>query len=31
MSDLYDRDERVTRIANDLDVLKAHIKGHIRP
>jgi threonine synthase len=31
MADLYDRDDRVTRIANDLDALKAHIKGHIRP
>ncbi|MDG1470138.1 MAG: threonine synthase [Ascidiaceihabitans sp.] len=31
MADLYDRDERVTRIANDLDALKSHIKGHIRP
>ena len=30
MSDLYDRDERVTRIANNLDALKTHIKGNIR-
>ncbi|MCR9125535.1 MAG: threonine synthase [Rhodobacteraceae bacterium] len=29
MSDLYDRSERVTRIANDLETLKAHIRGHI--
>jgi threonine synthase len=27
MADLFERDERVTRIANDLDALKAHIKG----
>jgi len=27
MSDLYDRSERVTRIANDLDALKAHVRG----
>lgn len=31
MADLFDRDERVTRIANDLGALKSHIKGHIRP
>ncbi len=30
MSDLYDRPERVTRIANDLEALKDHIRGHIR-
>jgi threonine synthase len=30
MADLYDRDERVTRIPNDLDALKSHIKGNIR-
>ena len=30
MSDLYQRDERVTRISNDLDALKVHIKGNIR-
>lgn len=29
MGDLFNRDERVTRIANDLDALKAHIKGHL--
>jgi threonine synthase len=29
MSDLYDRPERITRIANDLDALKTHITGHI--
>ncbi len=29
MADLYDRSERVTRIGNDLDALKTHIKGHI--
>ena len=29
MSDLYDRPERVTRIANDLATLETHIKGHI--
>ncbi|MBK0328297.1 threonine synthase [Rhodobacteraceae bacterium F11138] len=29
MSDLYDRPERVHRIANDLDALKNHIRGHI--
>ena len=29
MSDLYDRPERVTRIANDLTALKDHIRGHI--
>jgi threonine synthase len=28
MSDLYDRPERVTRIANDLAELKAHIRGN---
>ncbi|MBI6628948.1 threonine synthase [Pontibaca salina] len=30
MADMYDRAERVTRIANDLGALKGHIKGHIR-
>ena len=30
MADLYDRDERVTRIANNLNALKDHIKGNIR-
>jgi threonine synthase len=30
MSDLYDRPERLTRVANDLSALKDHIKGHIR-
>lgn len=30
MVDLYERDERVTRIANNLDALKDHIKGNIR-
>ncbi|MEX0350406.1 MAG: threonine synthase [Paracoccaceae bacterium] len=29
MSDLYERSERVTRIANDLGALEEHIKGHI--
>jgi len=29
MSDLYERPERITRIANDLDELKTHITGHI--
>ena len=29
MADLFERDERVTRIANDLDALKIHIKGHL--
>ncbi len=29
MADLFERDERVTRIANDLDALKSHIKGHL--
>ncbi|WP_120633427.1 threonine synthase [Ruegeria sp. EL01] len=29
MSDLYERPERVTRIANDLGILEDHIKGHI--
>jgi threonine synthase len=29
MADLYDRDERVTRIANDLAALQDHIKGQI--
>ena len=27
MSDLFDRDERFTRVTNDLDALKTHIKG----
>ena len=30
MADLYERSERVTRIANDLAALKDHIKGNIR-
>ena len=30
MADLYERDEHVTRIANNLDALKDHIKGNIR-
>ena len=30
MADLYERDERVPRIANNLDALKDHIKGNIR-
>lgn len=30
MADLYERDERVTRITNDLDALKTHIIGNIR-
>ena len=29
MSDLFERDERVTRIANDLAALEAHIKANI--
>ena len=29
MADLYERSERVTRIANDLGAIEAHIKGHI--
>ena len=29
MADLYDRPERVTRIANDLDAMKDHIERHI--
>jgi threonine synthase len=29
MSDLYDKPERVTRIANDLDSMKDFIKGHV--
>jgi len=29
MADLYERSERVTRIANDLDAIETHIKGHI--
>ena len=29
MADLYDKPERVTRVPNDLEALKAHIKGHI--
>ncbi|MDK3017107.1 threonine synthase [Pseudodonghicola flavimaris] len=29
MADLYDRSERVTRIANDLAAIEDHIKGHI--
>lgn len=30
MADLYEREERVTRIANNLEALKTHIKGNIR-
>ncbi len=30
MADLFERPERVTRLANDLSTLEAHIKGHIR-
>jgi threonine synthase len=30
MADLYDRPERVTRIANDLTALQDHIKGQIK-
>jgi len=29
MADLYERDERVTRVPNDLAALKEHIKGHL--
>lgn len=29
MSDLYERSERMTRVANDLGVLQSHIKEHI--
>tara|TARA_R110002049_G_scaffold23781_6_gene84651 strand:+ start:34409 stop:35797 length:1389 start_codon:yes stop_codon:yes gene_type:complete len=29
MADLFDRPERFTRVANDLDALKAHIKGNL--
>lgn len=29
MADLYERPERMTRIANDLTVIEDHIKGHI--
>ncbi|KKM22572.1 hypothetical protein LCGC14_1623970, partial [marine sediment metagenome] len=29
MSDLFDREERFTRLPNDLDALKAHIKGNL--
>ena len=29
MADLYDRSERVTRIANDLTTLETHIRKHI--
>ena len=29
MADLFERDERVTRVKNDLDALKTHIKGHL--
>ena len=29
MADLYDRPERLTRIANDLAAIQTHIKGHI--
>ncbi len=30
MADLYERDERLTRVPNDLEALKTHIKGLIR-
>ena len=30
MADLYEREERVSRVPNDLAALKEHIKGHIR-
>ncbi len=29
MADLYEREERVTRVPNDLAALKEHIKGHL--
>jgi threonine synthase len=29
MADLYDRSERLTRVPNDLEALKAQIKGLI--
>ncbi|MFK7763226.1 MAG: threonine synthase [Roseobacter sp.] len=29
MADLYEKDERVTRVRNDLVALKEHIKGHL--
>ncbi|MEM1352672.1 MAG: threonine synthase [Pseudomonadota bacterium] len=29
MADLYEREERVTRVPNDLVALKDHIKGHV--
>lgn len=29
MADLYEKDERVTRVPNDLVALKKHIKGHL--
>ncbi len=29
MADLYERPERITRVPNDLEALKAHIKGNI--
>ena len=29
MADLYERSERLTRVPNDLDALKAHIKEHL--
>ena len=29
MADLFERPERLTRVPNDLDALKAHIKGNI--
>ncbi len=29
MADLFDREERFTRLPNDLDALKAHIKGNL--
>jgi threonine synthase len=30
MADLYQREERVTRVPNDLGALMDHIKGNIR-
>jgi threonine synthase len=31
MADLYDRPERLTRVPNELEALKTHIKGLIAP
>ena len=30
MADIFERPERVTRLANDLEAIKAHIRGNIR-